>query len=461
MEKNNGILKQATLPETWMWTELYKVVSILDNDRIPVNAEEREERIKGKSKGSLFPYYGATGQVGWIDDFLFDDERVLLGEDGAPFLDTYKQKAYIINGKSWVNNHAHVLKAAEGISLNKYVMHYLNVFDYHGFVTGTTRYKLTQAQMRQIPFPLAPIPEQSRIVAKIEELFSQLDAAEAALKRARDNLKRYRQSVLQAAVSGELTREWRAAHAGQLEPAAALLERIRAERKAKWAEELRAKGKDPAKEKYVEPQAPDVSALPELPEGWEWICVRQMALHRLGKMLDKEKNQGIPRSYLRNANVRWFTFDLKELFLIRVTDEEFNEVSVEKGDLVICEGGEPGRAAVWEKGDKIIIQKALHRLRTCKSVSPYWVMFVLAANAGSGSLEKYFTGSTIKHFTGESLLTYVIPIPSVLEQEYLIAEIEKYFSVIEQLESNIDNGIAHVSRLRQSILQRAFSGKLI
>ena len=147
-------------------------VDILDGQRVPINAEEREKRINGKTQSQLYPYYGATGQVGWIDGFLFDEELVLLGEDGAPFFDFSKHKAYIIKGKTWVNNHAHVLRAILGITFNKFVCNYLNCFDYHGYVSGTTRAKLNQAPMRTIPIPLAPLPEQRRIVAKIEALFS-------------------------------------------------------------------------------------------------------------------------------------------------------------------------------------------------------------------------------------------------------------------------------------------------
>jgi len=109
------VLKKLNLnlPQGWTTTTLENCVEILDGKRIPVNSKDRKKRV-GK-----IPYYGATGRTGWINDYLFDEELVLLGEDGAPFLDNFKNKAYIINGKSWVNNHAHVLKAISGLFLNK------------------------------------------------------------------------------------------------------------------------------------------------------------------------------------------------------------------------------------------------------------------------------------------------------------------------------------------------------
>lgn len=147
----------------------------------------------------MYPYYGATGQVGFIDDYITDGEYVLLGEDGAPFLDAYAPKAYIINGKTWVNNHAHVLRSKTN---NKFLCYYLNSFNYKGFVSGTTRLKLTQAEMKRIPVPVPPIPEQERIVARIEELFSQLDAGVETLRKTRAQLAVYRQAVLKEAFAG-------------------------------------------------------------------------------------------------------------------------------------------------------------------------------------------------------------------------------------------------------------------
>jgi len=277
------------IPNKWEWTSLSECCEILDNERIPINSKERQERISNKKETELYPYYGATGQVGWIDDYLFDDEIILLGEDGAPFLDAMKNKAYLVKGKSWVNNHAHVLKALSGLTSNKFICNYLNFFEYNGYVTGTTRYKLNQSRMKEIPVLIPPLTEQQRIVAKIEELFTKLDAGIEALKKSKEQLKRYRQSVLKAAVEGRLTEEWREQHLpaspcsaqaskGKLEPADKLLERILIERREKWeAEQLskyKSNGKKPPKnwqDKYKEPTPPDTTNLPELPIMWSWV----------------------------------------------------------------------------------------------------------------------------------------------------------------------------------------------
>ena len=177
---------------------LEQAADILDSYRKPVNSKERLNLIKGKTLDELFQYYVATGQVGWIDSFLTDGEYILLGEDGAPFLNPYAEKAYIIHGKTWVNNHAHILHSKMN---NEFLCYYLNYFNYKNYVSGTTRLKLTQAQMRKIPIPNIPSDEQSRIVARIEELFSELDKAVDTLKTTKEQLEVYRQAVLKDAFS--------------------------------------------------------------------------------------------------------------------------------------------------------------------------------------------------------------------------------------------------------------------
>ena len=226
----------------WRRAPLGEVLEIRDSERIPVNADERAKR-----PGNV-PYYGATGQVGWIDGHLFDEELVLLGEDGAPFLQGDKPKAYVIRGKSWVNNHAHVLRALSS-SPNVFWKYQLDQVDFHGFVSGTTRLKLPQGPMRQIPLLVPPLPEQHRIVAALESYFTRLDDAVATLERVQRNLKRYRASVLKAAVEGRLVpteAELARVEGRTYEPASVLLERILAERRRRWEDaelaKMKAKG---------------------------------------------------------------------------------------------------------------------------------------------------------------------------------------------------------------------------
>lgn len=172
---------------------LERLVDILDNQRIPINATERLARV-----GDI-PYYGATGQVGTIDKALFNETLILLGEDGVPFFDPTKHKAYEISGPSWVNNHAHVLRAKSEIVIQRYLLHFLNIFNYTGYVNGATRLKLTQADMKRIPVPLPSLEKQAAIVEKIDKAFSEIELLKEQIKMEKDYASALRQSLLSSA----------------------------------------------------------------------------------------------------------------------------------------------------------------------------------------------------------------------------------------------------------------------
>ena len=168
-------------PGPWPYRRLGDLVEILDSRRIPVSASERAARP------GVVPYYGATGRVGTIDQSLFNEPLLLLGEDGVQFFDPSKPKAYRISGPSWVNNHAHVLRARTAAD-QTFLEHYLNHFDYRGYANGTTRLKLTQVAMRSIPVPVPALEEQRRIVAILEEHLTSLDVAELSLESTENRL---------------------------------------------------------------------------------------------------------------------------------------------------------------------------------------------------------------------------------------------------------------------------------
>lgn len=395
------------IPKNWCWGYLTKsFAECKDAFRKPVNATERS-----KHEGNI-PYYGATGQVGWIDDYLTDEELILLGEDGAPFLDLIKDKAYIITGKAWINNHAHILKSFFGHVGNKYLLHYLNIFDYTGYVNGTTRLKLTQASMDTMPIPIAPLTEQQRIVDRIESLFAKLDEAKEKAQAVIDGYENRKAAILHKAFTGELTAEWR-------------------------------------KETGMSVQA------------WKLFKYGDLGVSKLGKMLDKEKNIGRPVPYLRNINVRWFGFDLTDISTMLATDEEIENLQVRDGDLFICEGGEPGRCAIWNGGNRdLIFQKALHRFRPNEKVKSEYLCYYLFYLSLRGSLEKHFTGTTIKHLTGRSLAEIQIILPTISEQEQIVFTLSKLFSLEQQAKETAEQVIDQIDIMKKSILSRAFRGEL-
>ena len=169
---------------------------------------------------------------------------------------------------------------------------------------------------------------------------------------------------------------------------------------------------------------------------WAWVSVGEVCSSRLGKMLDKAKNKGTERPYLRNINVRWLDFDLSDLLEMRFEESELSEYELKKGDVLICEGGEPGRAAVWDdRARGVYFQKAIHRVRFDECVDPFFFVYVLRCSALDERLSKYFTGTGISHFTGKSLKGYLFPLPPLAEQHRIVAKVDELMVLCDQLEA--------------------------
>ncbi len=455
-----------SLPAGWAATSLGEVVEILDNRRVPINAEERELR-----QGPI-PYYGATGQVGWIDDFLFDEELVLLGEDGAPFLDSSKAKAYMIKGKSWVNNHAHVLRGKLGLS-NRFLLHQLNIVDYHPHVSGSTRLKLPQAPMREIELKVAPQAEQDRIVAEIEKQFTRLDDAVAALKRVQANLKRYRASVLKAACEGRLvpTEAELARNEGRsYEPASELLKRILSERRAKWeADQLQkmiAASKPPKdnewKQKYKEPQPPKLSALPDLPTGWTWATLEQVT----DRITDGTHlpppfvPDGVAFIFVQHIVDGQISFKNTK-FISKDTYESLNaRCPVEKGDVLYTAVGSYGVAVEIKTDAPFSFQRHIAHLRRPRVVASYLAK-CLNSPIVLAQAHRAARGVAQKTVTLGDLTKFVIPIPPLDEQNRIVTTVEKSAAMVEHLIQQVDQEKMRSMRLRKSTLSSAFQGKLV
>lgn len=195
-------------------------------------------------------------------------------------------------------------------------------------------------------------------------------------------------------------------------------------------------------------------------EGWTDDAVGNIAEHRLGKMLDKNKNKGEFKAYLRNLNVQWFVVQTDNVLEMRFEEDEYEKYLVLKGDLLICEGGYPGRAAIWEKDHPIFYQKALHRVRCKEPRYNRWLLYYLFISDTNGSLKKCFTGTGIQHFTGQSLKKLVVPIPPSSQIGGLLERFELLHEQTQQLESIYQQKLNSLKELKQSLLQKAFSGEL-
>lgn len=158
------------MKEGWSYKKLGEVCEILDSKRKPITKEKREA-------GDI-PYYGATGCLDFVKNYIFDEKLVLLGEDGAKW-GAGEESAYIIEGKSWVNNHAHTLRPKRSILIDEFMVYYLNYSNLQSYITGVTVPKLNQEKMRSIEIPVPPLSEQHSIVARLDAAFSHIDALKA------------------------------------------------------------------------------------------------------------------------------------------------------------------------------------------------------------------------------------------------------------------------------------------
>ena len=223
-------VKDGELPDGWKWVKIEDVSFSLDNQRKPINKNERLKRHGN------FPYYGANGRIGWIDDYIFDEPLICVVEDET-FIGRQIPFSYKIVGKTWVNNHAHVLKPKNDINLD-FLNYQLSYYPFLSLTTGTTgRKKLTKNALMNAPIKICTFPEQHAIVSEIESRLSVCDKLEESITHSLKQAEALRQSILKKAFEGRLV-----PHDPDDEPASNLLERIRAEKEKNRPEQkIRAK----------------------------------------------------------------------------------------------------------------------------------------------------------------------------------------------------------------------------
>jgi hypothetical protein len=350
------------------------------------------------------PVFGSNGKIGEHTPALTDGETLIIGRKGSigevhhsPVACTPIDTTYYIDNvpektfRYWF----HSLKNLNLDRLNK----------------STAIPGLSRNDVYDIETPVPPINEQRRIADKLDSILARVDAANEHLSRVAPLIKRFRQSVLSAATSGQLTSD----------------------------------------------------LYPDKRNAYERLPLGELASTRLGKMLDKKKNTGALVKYIRNVNVRWFSFDLSDLLSIRIEPHEVQSLAIQDGDVLICEGGEPGRCAVWREGPTdLVFQKAIHRARVdSKRLLPEWLAFCLKHQSNTGEIEDFFTGTTIKHLTGISLAKLLIPVPPIDEQSEIVRRVEKLFAFADRLEERLSQAQAAVQKLTPALLAKAFRGELV
>ena len=328
---------------------------------------------------------------------------------------------------------------------------------------------------------IAPSNEQKRIVEKLELLLSELDKATQALQAAQEKLKNYRRAVLKAAVEGELSRAWREENREGLEPAERLLERILTERRKKWEEDelakMRAKGKEPKddewKEKYKEPEGVDVDGLPELPEGWVWASPEQLAsstayslaIGPFGSNLKVSdyKEEGVPLVFVRNIRSEQFA-NLDDKFISAEKATELKAHQIIGGDVLITKMGDPpGDACVYPKNSPraVITADCIKWSLNHSLPSKTLFAYLIQSDVVHRQILERTRGVAQLKISLARFKDVAIPLPPLLEQTFIVEQIDSFHSVIGSLSNEIQTQLNRSVQLRQSLLKKAFSGLLV
>ena len=468
-ETNVGL---SALPAGWVWTTLEEISEI--------NLGQSPPSSTYNTDGKGLPFYQGKLEFGktYPTPRKWCTAPKKIAKKGDVFISVRAPvgPTNICPEKSCVGRGLAAIRGLCGIQ-PFFILYLMRTFEYEiaGKGTGTTFNAITGNQLKTFEIPLPPIPEQHRIAAKIEELFTKLDAGKEELLQAKARLKRYRQSVLKAAMDGKLTEDWRKEHRNEIEPASILLERILQERREQWEEEQLAKyteqGKTPSKnwrDKYKKPKGPDTPKLPLLPEGWEWANVQQTSKVSGGLTKNSKRNiypKKLP--YLRVANVYADELRLEEIKHIGVKEEELNRVLLKDGDMLVVEGnGSPdqiGRVAIWNGS----ISPCVHQNHIIKArfdpveIGRYCIYWLLSIEGRKYISQVASSTSGLYTLSISKVQALPAPIPPLREQQVIIEEIDRHLSVADAVEAVVDAELKRSDALRQSILKQAFSGKLV
>lgn len=453
---NGGAL--PGLPGGWVWTRLWEISEIILGQSPPSSTYNENGNglpfYQGKLEfGSLYP----TPQKWCTSPKKIAEKGDVLISVRAPVGPTN-----ISPEKSCIGRGLAAIRPLGGIE-TLFTLYLMRAFEnvLAGKGTGTTFNAITGNQLKELELPLPPLPEQRRIVTKLEELFTKLDTGVSALKKTKAQLKHYRQSVLKAACEGKLvpTEAGLAKIEGRAyEPAEALLARIFKERCAAM---------EKSGAKYKEPAAPDTGGLPVLPEGWAWVNV--------GQIVDSMKN-GIykPREFYADTGIaclRMYNIDQgkivwKDIKRMNLIKEEVAEYRLEKGDLLVNRVNSRelvGKAAVIPSGlEECVFESKNIRVRMVENlVNSYYLSFRFSSAGG-----EYFNRNAqqvvgMASINQPQVSRFPIPLPPLAEQRRIVAEVERRLSVADEVARTVEQSLAQAQRLRQSILKKAFEGKLV
>jgi len=396
-------IRQAQLPKGWEMKTLGEVVDVLDNLRKPIT---KRDRIEGD-----YPYYGATGILSYVHDYIFSEKLVLIGEDGAKW-QSGDNTSFIAEGKYWVNNHAHVIRPNRKIILDEWIVYFLNFSDLTPFITGMTVPKLNQEKMRNIPIPLPPLPEQRHIVSVLEECFAAIAKAKANagqnLKNAKELFESYLFRVFEKKGDG-----WVEKKLGNND----LLEIIDGDRGKNY----------PTQKDFLD----------------EGFCL-----------------------FMNTKNVRPDGFEFQTtMFISEAKDKAMGKGKLKRNDVVMTTRGTIGNLGVYDENvefDEIRINSGMLIFRpNTKVITPHYLFEVFRSGIFKAQIKKHTTGAAQPQLPIKTLINFTIPVPkNIEEQQTIVRQLDALRAETQKLEAVYKKKIADLEELKKSILQKAFAGEL-
>jgi type I restriction enzyme S subunit len=372
-----------------------ELCDVLDHKRKPIT---KRDRVAGEH-----PYYGATGVLDYVDGYLFDEKLVLVGEDGAKW-GSGENTAFGVEGKCWINNHAHVLRPYRDKVADGWLIYFLNHSDLAAFVSGLTVSKLNQGSLRDIPIPVPQIAEQRRIVGLLDKAFGGIATAKANAEKNLQNARDLLESHLQA---------------------------VFAQRREGWIAQ-------PLGEVCGFVRGPFGGSLKKsifAPHGYA-VYEQQHAI------------------YSRFDDVRYFVGEAKF--------KEMKRFELYPNDLIMSCSGTMGRVAIVPNSIKRgIINQALLKLTPTAKISSTFLKFWMESEAFQGSLKEYSGGAAIQNVASVRILKEIrIPLPSMAEQGRVVQSIESISAETQRLASIYQQKLAALDELKKSLLHQAFTGQL-
>lgn len=479
----------SELPKSWLTVELRDIADVVRG------VTYKKERATDVPRVGFLPILRATNITGTsltFDDLVYvpsdnvSNEQVLqLGDVVIASSSGSKEivgKAGAFNSDGFVGSFGAFCTGVRPSSQlsPKLFGYYFQTPSYRESVSelsaGSNINNLKSGDLASQLFPLPPLAEQNRIVVKLEELLSDLDAGVEELKTAQAKLQQYRQSLLKAAVEGELTASWRKEqrkHRISAETGAELLERILTERRARWESKqlasFKEQGKTPPKDwqkKYPEPIQPDITELNELPKGWVWASVEQLGEVQLGRQRSPDKLKGFsPTRYIRAANITEAGIDFSDVLEMDFSEQERKVFALQAGDVLLTEASgsaeHVGRPAVWPKVDGIYcFQNTVLRFKP-QGVTSEFAFYSYLAMQKLGVFRKLSGGVGINHLSAGKFSKLPVALPPLDEQEQIVKILETKFEAISEQDLAVELSLKQSSAQRLNILRSAFAGQLV